>query len=487
MSYFNSIKSFVFQVPSGSYHFFKDLMHFLGHCISDTMAKVHKYREFILRFVFIGMITLLCFSNISVALLCGAIYALAELSQITVTEDKYQSTIRESLQELNLDKLEVLARYSYGLSFPDTTQHDIARSKVATASYHIGENASPFVKQPLADDLYALLASKESDSILNMAFRGTSLYKLDTSIEHDFDANGPGYGVFQKHKKTLLKALVEKVSDKETINLCGHSLGGAYAMMMAVELLDRINEGELTGIKTINVALYQSAGVNNRVAERAETLLKTLLDKQSPVHFNIISHDYDFDPVPASGQQILGDYHGENASVYLVRKRINWAAFAYQLATFNPFLGHSLWFYNSSREKSTDYISNADKAGVLQYFSSKQTEHQESISKSFNATYFKLISNSLLQQFIGFIGVDNIVIATNMTLFLLSTVSVGVNMLRFASLPRMYHLFPLFGSVASCLLASAKVSVPKPVVNATKAASGTLIRCIFGDALSSKA
>lgn len=269
----------------------------------------------------------------------------------------------------------------------------------------LGYSSPPVnIQAPMESGIQTTIAYNGENSNLLVLTAGTDFEDIKTLVE-DLDHSGPGRQAFLKHRDDIIKPILEESKGLDYINVAGHSFGGAISMMIVVELLKEMKAGRLN-LKGINLFIYQSAGVNNEVAEEAKTLLACLEDSHSDFSLNMVSHYHDFDPIPGSGIQILSDYLGKNANVFAVRRHASFEAFLNIISTFFGMitLAHQGYVYDQ-----IEYLDKHDHArrelakdSAFQVYQASGREldaDHQNMQIWFQSTHTKFICNETMYKF----------------------------------------------------------------------------------------
>jgi len=394
-----------------------ELYTYISRVCSDFAKTVVYYQEEIILSVYCSLSFLFLLYNFYFAIFAGMVFLVCsvnkkiKLDRKTLLNDPNQLILVNEVKEKNVMALEWLARSVYLMSIKDEDNANILKAGVFSIAKNIYSNIA-FIKDLQKSGLHILFAeSKDSPNHLTIAIRGTDLTNLDGMFENDFDDQGTAYSLFNRHAEVIIRALEEKVeTGVDTLQITGHSAGGSVSMLLLWKVLEKISEDReshgqaiFSNLKIIRVAVFQSAGVNDMVCERVNELLDSLSDTNLKVDFISCVHDYD--PVSDSGRQILGDYHGSNADIYLVRKHINIWTFILQVFKLQLFFSHSLSFFIENPDPSVSVFEKyVNKDSIMEYFSDETEKGRENISHVFNSAHTKIFCNGRIHRLVQWIG-----------------------------------------------------------------------------------
>lgn len=282
------------------------------------------------------------------------------------------------------------------------------RDSLAFVKYleNLGYNAPKHIINSKDTGINTVITTHTKNRDLLVLTGGTDFFAFDKTLFADLDHAGPGREVFLKHRDLIINPILEESRGLDYINLAGHSFGGAISMMLAVELMKTIKEKKLS-IKSINVSIYQSAGVNAQVAQEANDILKELEVTYPDFSLNMVSHYHDYDPIPGSGRQILSDYRGSNAKVFVVRRHLTFRGFLTIVASPGEFIDlvHKGDIYDRKDSGSeNDLKKRALKRGSVTQIYHDEGYNEESSDRQFIlniflSTHTKFVCNETMYHF----------------------------------------------------------------------------------------
>jgi len=175
---------------------------------------------------------------------------------------------------------------------------------------------------------------------INIVCRGTS---LDASIITDLEPLGPGFTPMQIYIDQLLHD-IEELAQRfpgRKIRVMGHSLGGSLAQLITRYFLeqracaqhtdDKFNEGEivpcqfpqLKNVNGLETVLFQSAGVNEVVAEQAANWACIMRELNPNFSMSLLANVRQGDIVSRTGEYIFSDIDPKIVKVSLHSKPLN--------------------------------------------------------------------------------------------------------------------------------------------------------------------
>lgn len=391
---------------------------FVYFLFEAAFRSIKEYKNEVIIFVFVVLSLLLLQFSIYFAVTGAFIVFLfaahehfkTNLAKLDAKKD--QAEIKEDIEKLqgfeavSTEFLEFLSRSVYDFFSQD--HNFVINNATKTALYQKGFSDLKEVGQGSGlreSGIKMATTISEKHKSLVVITSGTDSDELGNTFVNDFDDMCPGHTVFMSNKKTIVNEILKSVKDNdiEHINLSGHSFGGSISMLLANALLEKKANGELDNVSTINVSIYQSAGVDSSVNEAVKTNLNTLNETHSDFRLNVVVHHHDMDLVPGSGYQILGDYDGKNANVFLVRRHLTIRSFIEAVFTYSLFtLPHLTYIY-----ESTKAIFKGKNGGIknesfkLEYYrNNKEGGHNKDIKKMFCSAHTKFICNGTLYRFL---------------------------------------------------------------------------------------
>lgn len=326
-------------------------------------------------------------------------------------EDAYiaiQTSKRNEVESLEgfgfekpLEEFEMLSQYVY--EWFARSERNPLRRQFRSHLEDLGYNKPETINEK--DGIKMVMAKNYDKRNIAIITSGTDPNDVGTdTVMQDFDPLGPGYQAFLRNKKDIVNEVIKganKMNNDSSegiwLNLAGHSFGGGISMMLAVELMEKINSGELIGISGINVAVYQTTGMNTGMAARAKKLLTELKISHPEFKLNMSVHVHDYDPVPNCGVQMLGDYEGDNASINWIVRPITFWSFLAALFTLNVALFHTNHIYDQD-----DYVDSYNpfqvflrRNGHVCYYNARSLEDRAYIAKRANKTTSRFMCSSV--------------------------------------------------------------------------------------------
>lgn len=233
------------------------------------------------------------------------------------------------LQKKGAIEAERLAKVSaYKLAVPcleNPDSADAAKQHLRTSGYELELLGSEDLRSKNGIYLYAMIKSDSSEPI-NIVCRGTA---GDASVVADLDPNGPGYGAMKINRDLLIKQIDElaRKYPSRKIRVTGHSLGGALAQVLTTNILEERVRAciditncaypNLKKITCLETVLFQSASVNNLVAQDASKWANHMKMLDPNFEINLLAHIKQGDFVSRTGNYIFSDIDPEIAGVYL--------------------------------------------------------------------------------------------------------------------------------------------------------------------------
>ncbi len=283
-----------------------------------------------------------------------------------------------------------------------------------------------YILRPLGTDksrnkginLYALVNQNDPNAPLTILCRGTQVG--DASMIADLDPNGPGYTVLSDNIDVILQQINELIEENsiEKLRITGHSLGGSLAQLLthyALKVKQEKTYANLSKVSQIETVVFQSAGVNQRVANEVQENLINIKSEDPDFSMKFIAHVQEGDLVPQiSGTYLFSDVPPELAEVYLMFKNFNkpyvtlgetldigvsfmisggilsaakyGAKLIGQRLVSDSLKMHSEYFYHNTDDKTASnlvhgYYSNFEQAGKDKIKSVFEKDLLESVSK----------------------------------------------------------------------------------------------------------
>ena len=124
-------------------------------------------------------------------------------------------------------------------------QNDAAMVKFKKLGYECVEALAP--SSNIAGLFLYVAYSKENKQSVQVFCRGTNLD--DASVVVDLDPYGPGYSIMVKNRAIIMEGLTKALNESksDTLNISGHSLGGAISKLLCL-YLNKIHNKETTCI-----------------------------------------------------------------------------------------------------------------------------------------------------------------------------------------------------------------------------------------------
>ena len=208
----------------------------------------------------------------------------------------------------------------------------------------------------------------------HVIFRGTKCFG---SVVRDLEVSAPGHDSFKSMSELMMQQISHAVvsSEKEvTVNIYGHSLGGADAQHCFTDLMDKIDQANLS-VKKLRLLVYSSAGVNQEVADRAANLAKKL--KEKSVKIECFWMHAAGDAVQTTGAaSILCNVDADIATVHLLKVRahekidlqsLDWWDWYQIFNPFRPITAHTKKHFTPEQDqflmKNFEYYNNSTIEG----------------------------------------------------------------------------------------------------------------------------
>lgn len=436
--------------------FFVELYQQLKGWVISAALLIHTYRLEILRSVVVVAFVYLLALNPFIALTVGII-GLFYFMNKRITADLKALEQNEQHKELKAEVTEVctplekLAHACYDLNNPSN------RIASSFSQDLVSGNFSDIHSLNDSNGIHVFQATPKSKSDpLVLACRGTQFGEFDDSVVIDFDPDSPGktaFNALMKDNSPLAKINIEDSVTK--ISLCGHSLGGAISMRMAVEIMEAIDKGDekFKNIEELEIAIFNSCGVDEALVDRANQLVDSLNGK---LNIKLYAHFADLDPVTGSGLQLFANKKADNLSVYMVRKHLSLRMFA-KVFPFNPALMHSMPFYGHHNYQTDDETLSLNRKIMKnrQHFYCNNTDGDaHEIERIFSATYSKFICNRVIYSLLKWIGPKNltairelVILVTAVSVFIYYTVAVITAPTFFAYFAAWSALLYIFSAV----------------------------------------
>jgi len=224
---------------------------------------------------------------------------------------------------------EHLAKVSaYKLAVPRIENPDsehAAKHELRTKGYELEPLGSEELRSQNGIYLYAMVKPESLDPI-NIVCRGTA---GDASIVADLDPNGPGHGAMKANRELLMQQVNElaRKYPSRKIRVTGHSLGGSLAQILTTDILEERVKAytdettcacpELKGITSLETVLFQSASVNDEVAQHAFKYAHHMKMIDPNFEINLVAHIKQGDFVSRTGGYIFANIDPDVASVYM--------------------------------------------------------------------------------------------------------------------------------------------------------------------------
>jgi len=233
------------------------------------------------------------------------------------------------LQKKGAIEAERLAKViAYKLAVPSLAHEgsaDSAKNNLRESGYEIELLGSDDLRSKNGIYLYAMIKSDSSEPI-NIVCRGTA---GDASVVTDLDPQGPGFSAMKNNRDLLMKQineLAEKYPSRK-IRVTGHSLGGALAQILTTNILEERVKAfmdlpncaypNLKNVTCLETVLFQSASVNNQVANDASIWATQMRTNDPSFEINLLAHIKQGDFVSRTGNYIFSDVDPEIAVVQL--------------------------------------------------------------------------------------------------------------------------------------------------------------------------
>lgn len=154
------------------------------------------------------------------------------------------------------------------------------------------------------DGIHIFAFINNSDEVI-ISCAGTM---LDKRVVNDFDPQGPGFQVYEKHKKNIISKvnLILDIVKGKSVIVTGHSLGGAYAQYITRDLLLEKKRSLLlkciapnikpkyqsvTELRSIATVIFQSAGVNQDVIAKTSSAIHLIRKlEKTPTSISFVTH-----------------------------------------------------------------------------------------------------------------------------------------------------------------------------------------------------
>ncbi len=445
----NSTKSIISSIYSSLSSFFNEAFKFLKAIFSSVYSSLKTYSKQI----FAALVILFSCLVLSYSLIISTTLALSYMlysinAQITksraeIAADPKQQGKLGTVKDLVVgNKLETMAYRSYGYfshQKKSALKEELSEGDIASFASIKDEFA---VHGSLTESgINALFAKPKKDGVTDentvvVGFRGTDSRDPDETVLADFEKNGPGFDSYHRVKDGLFAEFEKLVAGKTTVNTAGHSFGGGINQMFIADLLDKIAEKKdgYSHITEVNMAVFQSTGVDSSYNVKAKAALEKLASENSSFRLNMIAHCYDGDIVHASAPYILADHAPVNANLYYVRKHMTLWIFLTTLLG-NIFSAHSLPFYENQGIVDSAVIRNANLNAPMRVYSSAEAADLEKIQEVYKADYMRFLSNGTVHNWLSYIGISHLKFIRDIILFTLAFSLFAIKLAAFITLP----------------------------------------------------
>lgn len=477
---------------SSIFHFFKEVFDLLKHALSVLWSYIKaNAKQIFAAFVILIIGTALSYSLVlsasaAVAYMIYSMNSKINKNRTELANDPFQLNAKNTIESrgVNLEDTEEVSYRLYGY-FSYLHKHEQGKPCLDSEqlSYRLIEDkfdivsifsrtssSSLNIANNIDCGIYGIIANYKNEDMQHrvlVGVRGTDATNIDETVLSDFEEGGPGFTSYQNINRRILDSIDEVVETgtKSIIDITGHSFGGGVSQMIAVDLLERIanNHSGYENITQINLPIFQSAGVSPQYCNRASAALAQIARTKPAFKFNMLAHCYDGDIVHASSPYILGNYAGNNADLYLVRKHMTLWVFLMSLCR-NPFSSHLLPFYNKHGDIGHELVMAANLNAPLQYYSSvagdqRPQSDNKKIKEYYNADYMRFLCNGSIHKALSYIGMNKIRIVRDLLLLTAATTFFVIKLIACIMMPSLITFSVMLVSIFPVLIASSAPSL----------------------------
>jgi len=171
-------------------------------------------------------------------------------------------------------------------------------------------------------DCYICLPQNTDNTHVKICFTGVydslSAYRILNPL-------GAGYGEFQNEHPTLLAAIQDSIQDLEnvTLEITGHSLGGADANNLLIYLLsDHLENNSFSNVSNIECTTFNAPGSNFDTAQLLQEKLIENSLAEEPIHITANIGYSEGDWVQQAGYQLYSDMPPELIDIHFIKQTI---------------------------------------------------------------------------------------------------------------------------------------------------------------------
>ncbi|MFO1258817.1 MAG: hypothetical protein U1E78_10485 [Gammaproteobacteria bacterium] len=239
--------------------------------------------------------------------------------------DKLVTMRSKSSQPIDLHNKEIIHRFASG-SYQSGLAYDIALKNQCSALQVLCADGSwqtfqitPLISQTnSAFKAYVLIPEDQSRNDVKVIFRGTEIRTGDqavissVNINLEKDAAGSelwaaeGQEIIAQYQQILRNA---GFSEKPiTLEIAGHSQGGALSQYFTTEVMLAIHSGEIKNVTQIHNSAFNSTGIDNMTSEIFKTVFSSLIQKHGSDFFQAHIGYTHGDPVQQTGESTIWEH-----------------------------------------------------------------------------------------------------------------------------------------------------------------------------------